>query len=715
MRLRALFPVLLLGFVLTSANGQNLDSSAQSDELAERLPADTLMYLSFPNLTETAEQYRKMPVAKILAEEEVQTFIEPMIALWKQMESDAARGLGVDAAQLSAIRPKSIRFALTHLRMPPSRVDDIGVVLELEVQEGRDQLGAFLESLIGNIKTAETNLVEEHLTIGTKTVHFLGERSEGGVYWYDSGPNRMTWTTDRALLDRLLGSGEKPASLASNEDYRLAMSRVAEPGDELRTFVNAGRMARVAGGICSAILSETELRDYSSRVMPVLEALGVLDLGGIGSKSIYVGSATQMATFMRHPSRPRGVMSFTVAQPVSLDRLELIPKEATAFTLARVDFRQAMPMIREIVGAIDPTWREIFEGYLSTYQERLELDIQADFLDQLGGEALFYNAPPRGPLPLPSMIFMIGCRDPQRFHGALMKLLSLSEGQVSVREVPFDGKTLQAFSFDGIPLPFQPSYAFHEGFLIGAFDIQDLKSTLRRFSSPGSSILERQDFLEAIAQQPIPDNVIAVNYSDTAAALESGYQTIQQLAAMPGFADELPIPLDLALLPTSRAFTKHLFGSVTYTVAEKDGLYSHGYSPIGPEVYAAMGGLFGLGSVLWVSKSSEGFSIPEPAPSRTQPADDARTMAVRDIEQLTIAVTFYKIEHDGQLPKELSDLLRPTETYPEGVYSGKTLPNDPWGRRYVYRVDGNRFVIYSLGENGRDENGDGDDVRIRTR
>lgn len=37
---------------------------------------------------------------------------------------------------------------------------------------------------------------------------------------------------------------------------------------------------------------------------------------------------------------------------------------------------------------------------------------------------------------------------------------------------------------------------------------------------------------------------------------------------------------------------------------------------------------------------------------------------------------------------------------------------DPWKRPYVYRVDQGRIMIYSMGPNGADENGSGDDITL---
>lgn len=49
-------------------------------------------------------------------------------------------------------------------------------------------------------------------------------------------------------------------------------------------------------------------------------------------------------------------------------------------------------------------------------------------------------------------------------------------------------------------------------------------------------------------------------------------------------------------------------------------------------------------------------------------------------------------------------------------YLKKTLPNDPWGRPYVYRAPGEKGVEFEIVSYGRDgkAGGEGDDADIRT-
>jgi len=54
-----------------------------------------------------------------------------------------------------------------------------------------------------------------------------------------------------------------------------------------------------------------------------------------------------------------------------------------------------------------------------------------------------------------------------------------------------------------------------------------------------------------------------------------------------------------------------------------------------------------------------------------------------------------------------------SETAWAGPYLKKAVPNDPWGRAYVYRVPGSKgeFDLYSLGRDGK-PGGSGEDADI---
>jgi general secretion pathway protein G len=81
-------------------------------------------------------------------------------------------------------------------------------------------------------------------------------------------------------------------------------------------------------------------------------------------------------------------------------------------------------------------------------------------------------------------------------------------------------------------------------------------------------------------------------------------------------------------------------------------------------------------------------------------------VARAQIDALEKAIDQYRLEH------------RRFPTSEEGLvaiepYLKKALPNDPWGRPYVYRVPGQRgdYEVYSLGRDGKN-GGSGEDADI---
>ncbi|MBU0753611.1 MAG: type II secretion system protein GspG, partial [Planctomycetes bacterium] len=83
-----------------------------------------------------------------------------------------------------------------------------------------------------------------------------------------------------------------------------------------------------------------------------------------------------------------------------------------------------------------------------------------------------------------------------------------------------------------------------------------------------------------------------------------------------------------------------------------------------------------------------------------------------DLAALSNGCFVYKIEYN-KYPQSLEELLKPTEDWPNGFFSAENLPVDPWGNGYQYKnLEGTdkNYIIWSLGPNGVDEGGKGDDI-----
>ena len=83
-------------------------------------------------------------------------------------------------------------------------------------------------------------------------------------------------------------------------------------------------------------------------------------------------------------------------------------------------------------------------------------------------------------------------------------------------------------------------------------------------------------------------------------------------------------------------------------------------------------------------------------PARAGAVSLERSIAAKACAQQAVALRLYRLKH-GEYPERLSQLV------PDFL---DKLPVDPFsGKDYVYRKDGKGFIVYSLGENMKDDGG----------
>ena len=100
---------------------------------------------------------------------------------------------------------------------------------------------------------------------------------------------------------------------------------------------------------------------------------------------------------------------------------------------------------------------------------------------------------------------------------------------------------------------------------------------------------------------------------------------------------------------------------------------------------------------------------------RTEQAKTARASA--DIAAIGLALDLYELDTGGY-PSSLEDLVRrepPSGIDPEtsswnGPYLKKGLPNDPWGRPYIYNRESQHNQDYDLSSLGADGQAGNDDA-----
>lgn len=98
------------------------------------------------------------------------------------------------------------------------------------------------------------------------------------------------------------------------------------------------------------------------------------------------------------------------------------------------------------------------------------------------------------------------------------------------------------------------------------------------------------------------------------------------------------------------------------------------------------------------------------APNLMGGADKAkRQVASAQLKNIETALETFYLDV-GQYPESLSELMQSTKTGWSGPYMKKAVPNDPWGKPFVYRSpgdDGKPYYLASYAQDGQ-QGGDGE-------
>lgn len=77
--------------------------------------------------------------------------------------------------------------------------------------------------------------------------------------------------------------------------------------------------------------------------------------------------------------------------------------------------------------------------------------------------------------------------------------------------------------------------------------------------------------------------------------------------------------------------------------------------------------------------------------------------AASQMQSFETAINTYRLDV-GDFPENLSELRQSSKKNWDGPYLPKSVPLDPWGNPYIYRVPGdndNPFYLASLGKDGK--------------
>lgn len=724
----------------TLAAATLLVAAPAGDDPATLLPESTLMYFGTESVRASSKASESSAMSKIMGEAEMRAFLEkPMGAadsvlqqLLEQAKTQAAgampEGIDLEAAVEGDFSVKSMTeasdvplgqmfFALTHFELANAQgVPDLGFVLGVELLEPGhlEQVREMWNGIPGEPEKGThggrdvfSKMIAEGLTVSMTFLDDLAVVS-------------LSDSALKGVIDRFADDGA--SSLATNADYKtlLAQSNGIPTGGSA-TFLRVEPLVDIARmGLMIAAQEGGEDVDIM-KLMSIFDELGLESQKWAGTVSHRAPDGivhnTQVA---KVDLEAPGLIPQLQANAGSLDlsRLGSVPGNTSSLTGTSISGLAAMyDFITSAAQSLAP---DEYEMGMAQMNEMLGgVDLRNDLFANIEGDVWSYRLPGMGFMGASAGITTIEMNDPERFMGALDKLLDVVNTQFS-EELGGEGISLKRsvhgdhdfYELDlsrtpagAMAMGVSPAMAIKDGELWMSFESATALKTALNGEFGEESILDNQGFvafLDDLKRGGDAPQLASVGYTDVAESFGEQYRSVAgMLGMMAGGMGDLPV--DFSLLPTEQTITKHL--GETYagaTLGGDDGLLvarSTSIFELGDFMPIVMtAGLLGVASELGIE--------PAPEAERAVPPSE---LAQEDISQLRAGVTVYKISV-GSAPESLEDLVKPLPDYPNGCLGRPDLPLDPWGNAYNYSIKGRRWSVWSSGPNGIDENEGGDDI-----
>lgn len=262
------------------------------------------------------------------------------------------------------------------------------------------------------------------------------------------------------------------------------------------------------------------------------------------------------------------------------------------------------------------------------------------------------------------------------------------------------------------------------------------RSEIQRYEKQNAANAE-PDVHPLAAPGRIPSDAIEASTLDWSGLFGKLYDVARGFAPM--LAQGEALPFDPATLPASGTFTRFFQPSYSWTKLRDGQLYTYSESSFGPETPITLAAVFagisrtqggpaaGLlgGGALGRRPGSTNATQPD-APKKNAPSvaakadvtkpapvakDESREKTLAALRSVKTGIAVYRSQ-TGHVPVKLADLLTGTDSFPKGFLDPAVVPQDAWSHelRYTPEANGAKYKLWSLGPDGVDQEGAGDDV-----
>ena len=606
--------------------------------LADRVPADAIVYAGWRGSDELGPTYKDSHLAAILAQSNFSAvfndFVPRLLLKAGQKNPDGVKAMQTMQSIGGVVwrHPSAIFFTGVNPAGPRGPIPKFALICNA---------GADAATLLQSMQTLISKVPE----------------AENGMLHAAQVGDVVMITTGYGENDPVIAGAEQPGA-----------PKGPDPIGPTRTFANA--LAQVQSDSTSILYIDLEkalalidefsgVADPSGREkwMKVRDALGLNGLKRIIATTGFDGKDFASQSFIEAPAPHKGITTLLDVQPVPDEMLKLVPQDAsTVFASSVADPAKVIDTIRTAAAEIDPRVKQGVDQGLGVVSMFVGKNLQTEILAPLGKSWVIYNSPSVAGRGITGYVLVNKPEDPKKaeqgINALAIAICNAINSQTNSRDVSIALRQTKIgdlnISYIGIPIV-TPAWAVKDGNLYVALYPQNVAAAARAAASSqnGKSILDNPEFV-AMRKRLNVEKPASLSYIDMRPTAADTYQMLIALArAGLGMADLTGVRAPEPVLPPLDVVLENLAPAGSAGFVDEAGWHSRTISPFpGAEVLAGQPGI--AAPALLAS-----LALPAVAKARQQAADVG---SISNLRQIALSCQMYANDHDGKLPPDLGTL-----------------------------------------------------------
>ncbi|HET6248934.1 MAG TPA: DUF3352 domain-containing protein [Tepidisphaeraceae bacterium] len=613
-----------------------LPSLAGAQVLADRVPADTAIYVGWQGVDPSAPGYAGSHLQEFLADSQIPALADDVLP--KVLDRIAKQDK--DSAEAVEV----IRTVIAPMWRHPTAIAFVGI--DIDPKTGpRPKMLILCQA--GN-EAAALKAKADDLLKQAGPAPFPVKLIEKGdllalVIGYDQA--------ETAIPD---ANGQ---SLANNPDFVKSLAQVSK-GAFFTAYFDVDAILKMADTGTAMAGPEIKANWEKSRDM-----LGLKGLHRAIVTEGFDGKDWGSQAFVAAPAPRSGFIgSLLNGKALSKDLLAAIPENSTMAGATHFDLGGLVTAIRSAVEAFDADSAKQIDSGIEEANKTVGMDIQKDLLGNLGDEWAYYVDPTvAGSNGMVGATLLNKLKDPEKAEAAILKLQDFidkyAESQlkdekitIAFRQSKIDNVTVH---YLGLPLV-TPAWAVQDGILCVGLYPEVVATAANQIANKGKSIASNPAFI-ALADKLGDHPVSSFSFVDVPRRAPENYASWLVISHLAQASDLFGVPAPARILPPLPKLLKHLSAAGQIAWSEDDGFHAKGISAFpGSVVFASDQSLMSMyeesmmGALFMYPMSMGIPHVAIPAPAVEDKAANLKHIAAAAIK--------YSNAHNGKYPATLGEL-----------------------------------------------------------